>query len=302
LIHNLTGLEHNTRFLDEVGWDVGARLPNNPATNNVTGQVKPTTLRDIMVGGQVSNQAWIDTGTYGTLLGNAALGLGPDAPDDIDEIRKRSTRRVFVIQGAFDPSGRRLIRLEPVFRFPWLSQPSGRRPRGRYLAEVVTAAGGVVRRAFTPGVHDDGRGRVELGFFEVMVPFSGEVAAIRITDRARERTFGRLVRSERAPSIRILSPVPKARLGARTTVRWAVADPDTPVSRLVYQVAYSADGGRSWVPIGVDLRGTAFAFNSTQIQRSRGNGAIRVFASDGLNTAFADVTGLSTLRARFPAP
>src|SRR5262249_9142501 len=35
LTHNF-GLGHNTRAIDQVGWDVGARLPNNPAGNNTT--------------------------------------------------------------------------------------------------------------------------------------------------------------------------------------------------------------------------------------------------------------------------
>jgi hypothetical protein len=41
------------------------------------------------------------------------------------------------------------------------------------------------------------------------------------------------------------------------------------------------------------------SFDSTEIQKSGGRGLIRIFTSDGLNTSFADVTGLSTSAARF---
>lgn len=49
-----------------------------------------------------------------------------------------------------------------------------------------------------------------------------------------------------------------------------VTDPDTPSSLLQYQIAYSPNGGASFVPIAVDLRATSFTFDSTQIQRAPG--------------------------------
>jgi hypothetical protein len=67
----------------------------------------------------------------------------------------------------------------------------------------------------------------------------------------------------------------------------------------MYQLAYSPNGGRNWVPIGVGIRATSFTFNSAEVQRSEGSGAIRVFVSDGLNTAFADVTGLTPAAAKY---
>ena len=78
-------------------------------------------------------------------------------------------------------------------------------------------------------------------------------------------------------------------------VAWAITAGTTPASQLRYQAAYSPDKGRTFVPIGVDLRGTRLVFDSTSIQRSLRTGLIRVFVSDGLNTSFADATGLSAL-------
>jgi hypothetical protein len=93
LTHNF-GFNHVNNKIDEVGWDVGARLPNNPATNNTTGRVKPagaTGLFDIQVGGQLTNSAWVDTPKYISLLGNTALGFGsPDSPAAISSARRAS--------------------------------------------------------------------------------------------------------------------------------------------------------------------------------------------------------------------
>jgi hypothetical protein len=296
LTHNF-GFDHITTAIDQVGWDVGSRLPSNPAGNNTTGRVKPTSLFDVQVAGQLTNQAWVDTSKYTSLQSNTVFGFSGGGSADV---RRKSRRLVAVIQGTFDRAGRRLVRLEPVFRYPWLSQPTPSQREGRYAAIVRTAAG-TQRVVFDPGVRDDpSRPVAAFGFFEVMVPATGVVTDVRIADVSGERTFGRLTRSKIPPRVTIVSPRPNARLGARTRVVWNVTDGDTAAQRLVYQVAYSPDGGRTFVPVGVDLRVRQLVFDSREIQRSSGQGLIRVFASDGLNTAFADVKGLTAAAARFP--
>jgi hypothetical protein len=296
LTHNL-GFDHITSNLDQVGWDVGARLSGNPATNNTTGRVKPTSLFDIMVAGLLTNQAWVDTVKYLSLLTNTALGFSsPDAGD----IPKPS-RRVLVIRGAFDPRGTRLVRLVPVFRYPWLAQPAERLRQAEFVAEVTTVTGSVIRAPFGATLGDDASREIR-GAFAVLVPTTAEIRSLRITDARRERTFARLARSRVVPRLRILTPRPGARLGARTTVRWATRDQDTPAARLLFQLAYSPNAGRSWVPLAVDVQGRSTTFDSTQIQRSAGRGVLRLFVSDGLNTSFADVAKLTPTRARYPAP
>jgi hypothetical protein len=47
---------------------------------------------------------------------------------------------------------------------------------------------------------------------------------------------------------------------------------------------------------------TEFDVNTAEIQRSNGEGVIRVFVSDGLNTAYADAAGLSPQKAIYPVP
>jgi hypothetical protein len=173
-----------------------------------------------------------------------------------------------------------------------------------FIAEVIDIAGVVTRVPFGARVADDA-GNVAFGAFEVMVavPPERQVASLRITDAQGLRTYAAVKRS-RPPTITVVEPQPFQQLGRKSDVAWNVKDPDTPASKLLYQIAYSPDGGSSWVPLAVDVPGTAksLVVDTTEIQQSRGNGVIRVFVSDGLNTAFADVTNLSTVFALYPAP
>lgn len=328
--HNF-GLGHNSRTLaPEVGWDVGARLHGNPGTNNTTGWVKPMTLNDIMRGGQLTNSAWVDTITYNFFLGSSILSASADVGGDqlpgtgiliasadvhghqfpVSSIlsayaaagggQEKSSERVLVIQGIFNPEGNALVSLEPAFRFPWRSQPTSVRQEGRFAAEVTDEAGNVTRVHFDALVADDSEDGKEVhGFFEVMVavPPDLEVASVRIIDAKDGRVLGGFKRSK-PTTIVIVAPQGGARLGAKTKVAWKVKDPDTPEDKLLYQIAYSPDGGRRWVPIAADVPGTtrSIVFDSTEIPPSTGNGVIRVFVSDGLNTAFADASKLTTAK------
>ena len=193
LTHNL-GFDHVSNTIDEVGWDVGARLVNNPAANNTLGRVKPTTLRDIQVPGLLTNEAWIDTPKYTSLLGSTTLGFGSgDSP--AGDIKRQARRRVVAITGTLDPKGQRVVRLDPAFRYPWLSQPTPSQT-GDYVAEVVTTTGGVIRARFSGQIADDGKveGKA-FGSFAAMIPTSGQIASVRIRNLRTRKVLRTLKRS-----------------------------------------------------------------------------------------------------------
>ena len=298
LAHNF-GFDHNPAAtpIVEVGWDTQSRLPNNPSGNNVTGRVRPGTLRDIMDAGILSNQAWIHPNQSGScgfascvsweqLFASPALAA-PDSAGDF-------ATDVVVVQGIFDLTGERLLQLKPAFRYPWRSQPTQirRDQQFRYAVRVSTAAGQVAV-PFHPYVADDAsKGAASPGFFEVMVPVSGPVRAIAITDIGGSRTFGAIESGQQPPRVEIVSPADGATLARDAKV---VARLTTPAgNNVMYQAAFSPDGGRSFVPIAVDLKDATFSFDATAVQATAGQGLIRVFVSDGLNTAFADVVRLTT--------
>ena len=291
LTHNL-GFTHNAGGtpIVETGWDLGGRLVNNPAGNNVTGRVKPSTLFDIMDAGLLTNQAWIHAGrpagsSYTQFL--TLPTLAPDAPDDF-------ATEMLVVQGIFDRSGERLLQLKPVFRYPWRSQPTRvqRRDQLPFAVRLETETGPLTV-PFDPLVADDGgKESAVFGFFEVMIPVRGAVRSLTITNASGTRNFGGFQSSTVTPRVEITSPARGTTLGsaARVTARLATA----PGENRLYQAAYSWDGGQSFVPIAVDLREPVFTFDATAVPSSAGNGVIRIFVSDGLNMSFTDVDRLTT--------
>jgi hypothetical protein len=121
-----------------------------------------------------------------------------------------------------------------------------------------------------------------------------------VTDATGQVSFGGFQEAVEPSEVFLFEPDPGGTLGEQTPVAWEL-NTSVPDSQLQYQVAYSPDGGESWVPIAVDVPGTerSITFDSTRIQASSGNGIIRVFVSNGLETTFDEVTGLSTSAARY---
>lgn len=298
LMHNF-GFDHNPAStpIGEVGWDTGARLVGNPAANNVVNRVKPGTLFDIMDAGLLTVQAWIHPNQSGSCSGAACVSYqqllssptlaSPDSAGDF-------ATDVVIVQGIFDPGGERLIQLKPAFRYPWRSQPTRliREQQFRYSVRVNSTTGQTVV-PFNPYVADDASKSISVpGFFEVMVPVSGAVRSIAITDLGGGRTFGSIEGGQQPPRVEITTPAAGATLGREARVVARLASPAG--NNVMFQAAFSPDGGRSFVPIAVDLKEPVFSFDATAVQSTRGQGLIRVFVSDGVNTTFTDVTGLTT--------
>jgi hypothetical protein len=203
---------------------------------------------------------------------------------------------VLVIQGIFDRSGRELIELKPVFRYPWRSAPTARRPPADapYAVRILDSQGNTTVTPFEARLADDGEGSEEaVGFFEVMVPSSFVVDSLSIINRGNQQSFRTIRRSPAAPQLQIASPKPGNTLDGPTRIAWEATDSDTPAEELLFQVAYSFDGGKSFVPVAVDQQDSQLEFDPTRVQASRGAGLIRIFVSDGLNTTFADVGDLT---------
>jgi hypothetical protein len=152
----------------------------------------------------------------------------------------------------------------------------------------------------------DDKGNMAYGFFDVKVRVpTGLVATnVQIMAPGNPNPVGRLVRSSIKPVVQILSPANGAQLGASTLISFSVSDADSPTTNRQCQIVYSPNDGVTWFPVAVNLPGSVtFAlFDSSQIVESSGQGRIRVIASDGLNTGYADVTGLTPLAAKFPNP
>ncbi len=293
---HLFGYSHNGLTLDELGWDVTGRLIGNPVSNNTTTRLKDLERNDIMVGGQLTNSAWVAKSTYDAMLGNHAVQCS--TPD--------FSRFIAIIQGVFDPSGFELIKLNPIFRYPWPSPPSPERfQRGPFTLRLVDERGQEYVQNFdATAFTEEAQGpETEFGAFQVNVAVDPDARIVLMELYNGQQLLASMQGCE-APRIEILSPRPGEALGETTTIELQIDDPDTDLSAMMINAAYSPDAGESWVPIAVQVPGDTrqLEVNTTEIQRSIANGVIRVFVSDGLNTVWADVEDLTPEAAIYPVP
>jgi hypothetical protein len=131
----------------------------------------------------------------------------------------------------------------------------------------------------------------------ISVPRHAIVHEVRITsvDDTEPKLDVLLQRSAHVPQVVVTSPKAKEKLEQMTTIKWLGTDLDAE-AELNYQIAYSANNGRDFVPVAVGLGAddTALVVDTRHLPLTQsGQGLLRVFVNDGLNTSYADVTGLS---------
>jgi hypothetical protein len=316
----------------DLGWDFGNRLSGNPAENLVpSGRLKGFGLRDLLNNEFVpTNEAWASRKTLETLINNQQRGVGfTPAPGTGGTARaaehdRPKCERSVTIAGAVDRysrsgsgAGLRLrplsAKLRPVLRLPWctLTPPVPRRD-AQLVAEVTTREKGRnrLRRHLVsartlidrhlPGIEHVEGDEIVLAGFSLTVPLEGELVSVRLTDVQGRTVYDTLRRSRAAPTVRVRSPQPGARLSSRRQLlSWSASDSDTRSSRLVFNAAYSPDRGRTFYPLAVNVRGRSVRFDARDLPGTARRGLIRLFVSDGLNTRSYDVRSLRNTNARF---
>jgi hypothetical protein len=95
---------------------------------------------------------------------------------------------VVVVSGTFEPSGDRLIALQPPRRRQFPSGPLPVQVSGRYVLEVTYAANERSSFPFDALVSDDS-GRTQHGFFEVVVPEDRPIERIEIVDTVTDQAL-----------------------------------------------------------------------------------------------------------------
>jgi hypothetical protein len=123
--------------------------------------------------------------------------LPPDVSSAITDCGSASndlSEGVVVIQGIFDSAGERLLELKPVRYYSWHSRhPTPYQQKGCFIVEITYVSGEVTTVPFDALVADDSSpGITEHGFFEVIIPVSGKIASILITDETRRTIFARI--------------------------------------------------------------------------------------------------------------
>lgn len=129
-------------------------------------------------------------------------------------------------------------------------------------------------------------GPAQFGVFTV--PVDADPAIRRAVLTSDGRALGEIAASPNAPAIELLFPGGGESLdGDEVLILWSADDADDDV--LAFDVQYSADGGVNWQTIVVDWPFESFIVDLSQLPGSESS-RVRVFASDGFNTA-VDTSG-----------
>jgi hypothetical protein len=319
---------HNASDLmlsEVVGWDVGGRLVGNPAENEVVGRLKTTSFLDRWNPDNNGSTAtaWIRRENYLTVLNamprtrSRLFGNRVNAPSRRRRNCLFNRALIFGYVSKYHPDVLRPVAITDIqtYRAPWCSSYSLNRPisssrrakiavgPGHMTAQVTLRHGSRTRRVTLPvdarllaNTHDldppetpRGRG-VSLGPFVIPVGVPGDVQSLIIRDH-RGKTVLKRTASTRRLAVVITSPRPGARVAGRTTLRWGLHSAASR-SKARFVAAYSPNAGRSWLPLGVGLRGSRLKFDADRLPPST-NGRIRVVATDGLAS---DASTISRLR------
>jgi subtilisin-like proprotein convertase family protein len=206
-----------------------------------------------------------------------------------------STTDRLVVVGTIHPATN-TISLQPLFILPNAEEIQTRVP-GPYAIVLRTAAGAeLARYPFTPFElqSDPAPSQGAPSEPETALSVDEMVPYVTGTDRVDiEGPGGSVLKTVTAgshpPSVHILSPNGGEVLsGATIPVSWTGSDVDG--DPLTFSVQYSHDNGSSWEMVAQDLTGTSAELDGINFPAGS-NARIRVWASDGIHTAFDESDG-----------
>ena len=235
--------------------------------------------RDVMAYG---NQRWISDYTWKKLFDS---GFSRALPNLTGSKAKRDPKvivdfvKVAFVRGLLGPDG---VRLQPVWvqEVPTVLIPPAD-TSGEFDLIVKHEDGRTVRRrSFTPELPPHSSDGYQI--FDAFVEFPGGSAEIQVYDNIELRTLA-TKRISTSPPVVITLPTPTDPVDGEgeVTIEWEASDPDG--DETLAWVQFSADGGRSWENLGLDLTGSSLTVPATSL-KGTDNGRIRVSVTDGLRT------------------
>ncbi len=300
------GRSHTTNAITTVGFDVEHHL----VTPLSLGQTHATTQYDVMVAGQLTNVAWVDSGTYLDCLTDTRSQCTAFAPPGGGENPASDAQRVLQISGAYQHQfGRKPSRIElfPVNQID-LASPTADDAQGDVLLQSFAAGGELLssvrwKSATTrescaecvngrPHLHD-------ISAVSILIPAAvanQEPARIELRDLKSGNLLATRTRTASAPDIaslgsRLIDGVRVAShsgTGPFVELFWDATDADG--DALSADILLSCDGGQSWSAMGVNQRGSSMKFALSDIPVAKnGQGIVKVRVTDGLNVVDAEM-------------
>lgn len=123
---------------------------------------------------------------------------------------------------------------------------------------------------------------VNAGAFTLVLPYPEGTKFVVLTHQGAE--LGRVVASNNAPSVRLISPNGGESWGASGTytVTWTASDPDNDPLRFI--VSYSPDNGTTWMPLALDGSTSSLVVDSHNLPGST-NALLKVEVTDQMHMA-----------------
>ena len=300
------GRSHTSNTIASVGFDVEHHL----ASPLNLGQTHATTQYDVMVAGQLTNVAWVDSGTYLDCLTDTRSQCTAFAPPGGGENPASDAQRVLQISGSYQHQvGRKPSRIElsPVNQID-LASPTADDAQGDILLQSFAAGGELLssvrwksattRESCAQCVN----GRPHLhanSAVSILIPAAvanQEPARIELRDLKSGNLLATRTRTASAPHIaslgsRMIDGVGVAShsdTGPFVELFWDATDADG--DALSADILLSCDGGQSWSAIGVNQRGASMKFALSDIPVAKNEqGIVKVRVTDGLNVVDAEM-------------
>ena len=237
-----------------------------------------------------SNQ-WISDYTY-TAMYNFMIAH-PSRPTAVQNLEPQ-VGDFLLVTGSINPTANKadfsmIRRLNNVVNIPALIP-------GAYKIRLLNAANATLADyAFTPTVLSES---TDLGFTQV-VNFAAGTRRIQILQSNNNQVIGGYNVSANAPTVSsvALQNAPSPVTGS-VTLTWNASDADG--DQLTYDLSYSRDGGQTFQPVAINILTKSTQVDTTQLGGS-GTAILRVTASDGVNTGFADSPSF-TMANKAPRP
>ncbi len=181
------------------------------------------------------------------------------------------------------------------FSPPAVAPPAG----DDYCLDVQAADGATLaQHCFDVGFADVETGQpVESAPFFVTLPAPAGREIDQVTISKNNVALVVTRASQTPPVVTVTFPNDGETLQDWQTITWQAFDADG--DTLLYDLLYSADGGRSWLPLATRLQETSYSFYTPQIAASS-TALVRVLASDGFHTGVDESDGFFTVAAPQP--
>lgn len=276
--HMHANLPHAYGATNEVGYDISHRSPGDilklPSFENAMGGFSRESSAD--------TSTWISPSSYQAFFDmngcDRALTL-PNPPHKTTEV---------VLDYAGNPPAISIARIRDIETAPERPEPS---QEGEMYLRILDEPGGLLYATKFSVPMMVSRGGLQLYRPQFRLEMPSFTSSYTIEVMQDGNRLASRSRSAHAPQVSIVSPAPGAVITNGTAVAWYASDEDS--DPLTYSIEYQVSDGRQW-PLATGVSSTYLELTTLELPADPA-ARIRVRASDGFETAVAEVGDLQNL-------